>query len=180
MNSMRSSPAWGRAGRSTRPPRAPPGLAPYLGLMTTPEGIELDGDPIPDLIPVLSLALARCPGEHHVFGLGRLRIKECDRLHMTATLLAQLGVEVREEASALWIRGEARGRLFRGGFEVATGHDHRIAMTAAIAASLAEQALTLDDGRCVAKSYPDFWRDYRQLGGRAEADWLAPTDGEEH
>ena len=44
-------------------------------------------------------------------------------------------------------------------------NDHRIAMMAAIAATRCETPITITGAQCVAKSYPDFWEVYGQLGG---------------
>ena len=45
--------------------------------------------------------------------------------------------------------------------------DHRIAMCAAVAATRCTGAVTILHGECVEKSYPQFYEDYRQLGGNA-------------
>lgn len=57
------------------------------------------------------------------------------------------------------------GGGLKGGF-VRTYGDHRIAMSAAVAATACPYKVIIDDGDCVSKSYPEFWRDYRALGGR--------------
>ena len=46
--------------------------------------------------------------------------------------------------------------------------DHRIAMTAAVAATRMTAPLLLEEAECVAKSYPRFWEDYKKLGGVIE------------
>ena len=46
--------------------------------------------------------------------------------------------------------------------------DHRIAMTAAIAATIADGAVLIRNAQCVQKSYPGFWDDYCTLGGNYE------------
>ena len=58
---------------------------------------------------------------------------------------------------------EGAGRIAGGAVE--TRHDHRMAMAAAVAAAASEGPVRLDDGDCVAKSAPDFWRHYHRLGG---------------
>ena len=63
------------------------------------------------------------------------------------------------EGDTLLIRG--RGGL-RGGNASVLG-DHRLAMAAAIAACICRESVTVDDSRCVEKSYPGFWEDLRQL-----------------
>ena len=122
-------------------------------------GITLDAGPIPDLVPVVSCLAALCDGETRVENAARLRRKESDRLHTTAALLSALGGSVRELPDGLIISG--RDRL-SGGTADACG-DHRIAMSAAMAACGCEGPVTVSGSECVAKSYPAFWEDFASL-----------------
>ncbi len=122
-------------------------------------GITLDAGPIPDLVPVVSCLAALCDGETRVENAARLRLKESDRLQTTAALLSALGGSVRELPDGLIISG--RGRL-SGGTADACG-DHRIAMSAAMAACGCEGPVTVSGSECVAKSYPAFWEDFVSL-----------------
>ena len=122
-------------------------------------GITLDAGPIPDLVPVVSCLAALCDGETRVENAARLRLKESDRLQTTAALLSALGSSVRELPDGLIISG--RGRL-SGGTADACG-DHRIAMSAAMAACGCEGPVTVSGSECVAKSYPAFWEDFASL-----------------
>ena len=122
-------------------------------------GITLDAGPIPDLVPVVSCLAALCDGETRVENAARLRLKESDRLQTTAALLSALGGSVRELPDGLIISG--RGRL-SGGPADACG-DHRIAMSAAMAACGCEGPVTVSGSECVAKSYPAFWEDFASL-----------------
>ena len=47
-------------------------------------------------------------------------------------------------------------------------NDHRIAMAAAIGATVCQGPVTILDAQCVSKSYPKFWEEYRRLGGNYE------------
>ena len=122
-------------------------------------GITLDAGPIPDLVPVVSCLAALCDGETRVENAARLRLKESDRLQTPAALLSALGGSVRELPDGLIISG--RGRL-SGGTADACG-DHRIAMSAAMAACGCEGPVTVSGSECVAKSYPAFWEDFASL-----------------
>ena len=53
---------------------------------------------------------------------------------------------------------------FTGGIVDAMG-DHRIAMSAAIAATVCSGDVTILGAECVSKSYPKFWEEYSRLGG---------------
>ena len=122
-------------------------------------GILIDAAPIPDLIPVLSVVAAAAEGETRVINAGRLRLKESDRLRSTAKLLDALGARVREEQDGLRIAG---GRQLHGAVTDACG-DHRIAMSAAVAATVCDGAVTIPGAECVEKSYPGFWNDLDSL-----------------
>lgn len=119
----------------------------------------IDAAPIPDLIPVLSVVAALSEGETRVINAARLRLKESDRLATTAALLRGLGGAVEELPEGLVIRGKA---ALEGGMVDAAG-DHRIAMSAAVAASGCLRPVTLDGAENVAKSYPRFWEDFDAL-----------------
>ena len=121
-------------------------------------GITVDAAAIPDLIPVVSVVAACAAGETRITGAARLRLKESDRIATTAGLLRALGGDVTELPDGLIIRGSA----LTGG-TVDPANDHRIAMSAAVAASVCP--VTVPDSDCVAKSYPRFWEDYASVKG---------------
>ena len=122
-------------------------------------GVTIDAAPIPDLIPALSAVAAAAAGTTYIENAGRLRLKESDRLKSTARLIASLGGTAEELPDGLIIHG----REVLDGGSVETWRDHRIAMAAAAAACVCRSAVSLDDSRCVEKSYPRFWEDYASL-----------------
>ena len=110
-----------------------------------------------DEVPLLACLASRAErGWTSVFrGVGELRVKESDRLALVASNLAALGVAARTEGDTLFVEGGAappRGR-------VVTAGDHRLAMAFAVLGTVPGGAVELDDGRSVAISYPDFFRD---------------------
>ena len=121
--------------------------------------IEIDAAQIPDLVPVLGVTAAAARGTTRIINAGRLRLKESDRLKSTARLIASLGGTAEELPDGLIIHG----REALDGGSVETWRDHRIAMAAAAAACVCRGAVSLDDSRCVEKSYPRFWEDYASL-----------------
>ena len=125
----------------------------------TLRGITLDAGPVPDLVPVVSVLAALCAGETRIENAARLRIKESDRLRTTAALIEALGGTVRELPDGLIITGQP---ALAGGSVDASG-DHRIAMSAAVAACGCTQPVTVCGSECVAKSYPAFWEDFTAL-----------------
>ena len=125
----------------------------------------IDGSQCPDIIPVLSVAAALSEGTTEIIKAGSLRIKECDRLKAVATELRKLGAKIEEKEDGLIIEGVSE---LKGGVEVWSWNDHRIAMTLAIAATRCNEPIILKDYKCVSKSYPSFFEDYRNLGGIAD------------
>lgn len=124
-------------------------------------GITIDAAPIPDLIPVLSVVAAAAKGETHIINAARLRLKESDRLKSTSDLLTALGADVTELEDGLVICGD---KPLKGG-TVSSWGDHRIAMSAAVAASVCTNDVTVVGSECTAKSYPRFWTDLDLLKG---------------
>ena len=113
----------------------------------------IDAEPIPDLIPVLSVLACGASGDSRIINAGRLRLKESDRLRSTATMITALGGDVDELPDGLVIHGT--GSLEGG--TVDSWNDHRIAMSAAVAASICRKDVTVLGAECVRKSYPAFW-----------------------
>ena len=118
----------------------------------------------PDIFPILAILAAAAEGESHLVGAARLRIKESDRIAATASLLRSLGGSVTEHPASLSIFGN--GRLSGG--RVDGANDHRIVMSAAVAAILADAPVVITDAEAVNKSYPAFFADYQLLGGKVD------------
>lgn len=122
----------------------------------------IDGSQCPDIIPVVSLVAALGKGTTEVINAGRLRIKECDRLAAVASELNKLGAKITEKEDGLIIEGVSK---LKGGCSVWSHKDHRIAMTLAIASTVCEEPIVIRDYECVSKSYPEFWNDFKNVGG---------------
>ena len=125
--------------------------------------VTVDAGPMPDLIPIVSVVAAAASGETHILNAARLRLKESDRLSSVAQLLTALGGHVRELPDGLIVTG---GAPLTGGTADACG-DHRIAMSAAIAAALCAAPVTVRGSETTSKSYPRFWDDLAMLKGEA-------------
>lgn len=124
-------------------------------------GIELDGTQIPDLIPILSIAAACAKGVTTMRQIGRLRLKESDRIAAVVDMLTSLGCH-GVTAGEDWLRIEG-GRPFSGGV-VDGWHDHRIVMSSSVAAWQCTGSVEIVGAEAVRKSYPGFFGDLRQLG----------------
>ena len=117
---------------------------------------------IPDLVPILSIVAGANHGA--VFtNIQRLRIKESDRVVSTIAMLEALGGKADATEDTLTVYGTG----YRGG-TVDAQNDHRIAMSAAIAATVCKEPVTVLGAEAVNKSYPKFWEEYHRLGGKYE------------
>ena len=122
----------------------------------------IDCADIPDLVPIMAVvAGVKCGA---VFtNIARLRLKESDRVSAVSTMLQQLGAQTEVTEQTLTVYPAQ----YKGCTIDAVG-DHRIAMAAAIAATVSADPVTILDAQCVEKSYPDFWNTYKELGGNYE------------
>ncbi len=138
------------------------GISVYSGLLSS--AIKVDGSQYPDIIPVIALCCALSHGVSEIVNISRLRIKESDRLSATVEMINLLGGIVIEQKDAMIIQGVSS---LHGG-SVSAYNDHRMAMLAAIASTVCENAVVIDNKDCVEKSYPSFWDDFKSLGGEVD------------
>lgn len=116
---------------------------------------------IPDLVPIL--AVAACKHGAVFTDIRRLRLKESDRVASVIAMVEALGGRAEADANTLTVFPAPLG-----GGVVNSANDHRIAMSAAIAATICTQQVTILGAECTEKSYPQFWEEYRRLGGHYE------------
>ena len=122
----------------------------------------IEASDIPDLVPILSVVAAAKQGA--VFtNIQRLRLKESDRVASVIAMLTAIGGKAEATEDTLTVFGTG----LRGG-TVDSKNDHRIAMSAAIAATVCTEPVTILGAECVEKSYPKFWAEYARLGGDYE------------
>lgn len=121
--------------------------------------IDCDLSDCPDLFPILSTLCTQAEGTSTLRGLSRLRLKESDRVRSMAEGLKAMGADFTELGDTVKIRGSQ----LRGA-NVDPQEDHRVAMSLAVAALVAEGPTTIKDAECVSKSYPGFWEHVEQLG----------------
>lgn len=134
----------------------------YELLPALKEQITVSAADIPDLVPILSIAAA-CNRGAVFTDIRRLRLKESDRVASTVALIEGLGGKAEATEDTLTVYGTG----LTGG-TVDSVNDHRIAMSAAIAATVCVGPVTILGAECVKKSYPTFWEEYKRLGGQYE------------
>jgi 3-phosphoshikimate 1-carboxyvinyltransferase len=128
------------------------------------EGVKVPKRRAPSMIdeyPILAVAAAFAHGVTRMEGLEELRVKESDRLAAVEAGLNVNGVQTASGPDWLEIKGAAR---VQGGGKVETHLDHRIAMAFLVLGFAAERPVTVDDGRMIATSFPQFKALMRELG----------------
>jgi 3-phosphoshikimate 1-carboxyvinyltransferase len=129
------------------------------------QGVDVPAARAPSMIdeyPILAVAAAFATGETRMRGLHELRVKESDRLLAVSAGLTEAGVSHAIEGDDLIVQGGA-GDVAGGGF-VTTHLDHRIAMSFLCLGLAARKAMSVDDERTIATSYPSFRADMTRLG----------------
>lgn len=127
-------------------------------------GTRIDASDMPDAVPALAVTAAMCTsGTTHIVNAGRLRFKESDRLAAMGKLLRATGANFTATADGFTIMGGAR----LGGGVLDGCSDHRIIMAGALASAACRDSVYLTGAEAVRKSYPNFFRDFNSLGGRA-------------
>ena len=124
-----------------------------------PPEIVINGADIPDIIPISAVMACGKTGRTRFINCGRLRLKESDRLETVKTLICALGGQAIVDKDDLIVDG--CGQL-KGG-TIDSFKDHRIVMSAAIAATICTEPVTITNAQDVAKSYPEFFADYKRL-----------------
>jgi 3-phosphoshikimate 1-carboxyvinyltransferase len=114
-----------------------------------------------DEFPVLFVAAACATGKTTFSGIGELRVKESDRIAAMAAGLRELGIRVDESEDGAVVHGGP----FSGGTVRSFG-DHRIAMSLAVAGTIADAPVTVRNTDAVATSFPGFIDLLGRLGAR--------------
>jgi 3-phosphoshikimate 1-carboxyvinyltransferase len=132
------------------------------------KGVEVPAERAPSMIdeyPILAVAAAFASGRTVMRGLAELRVKESDRIALTAAGLEACGAVVEEEPEGMIVTGTG-GQPVRGGALVETHGDHRIAMAHLVMGLAAQTPISVDEPQMIATSFPGFV----ELMGRLGAD----------
>ena len=120
------------------------------------EAVEIEGDIIPrmvDEVPVLAVLATQARGSTVIRDAEELRYKETDRLTAISQTLKEMGAEIEEREDGLVIEGPTS---LRGGVELDSFQDHRIAMALAVAGLAADSPLEIKNSEVVDISFPGF------------------------
>jgi len=112
-----------------------------------------------DEIPILCLAATQARGRTTIRGAGELRNKESDRIAGIAAGLTALGASIEVSGDDIAITGPTPLR----GAATEALDDHRLAMTFAVAGTVASGTTTIDRAESAAVSYPSFYTELERL-----------------
>lgn len=120
------------------------------------KGVEIKGEMIPnaiDELPVVSVAACFAEGTTVISEARELRVKETDRIKAMTTELKKLGADISETDDGMIIKGQQS----LSGSKCNSWGDHRIAMSLAVAATMAKGETVIEDSDCVSISFPEFF-----------------------
>ncbi len=121
------------------------------------KAIELDCNHIPDAAMTLAIMALYAQGTTTLRNIASWRVKETDRLAAMACELRKLGAGVQEAPDFIRITAPATSADWRTA-SIHTYDDHRMAMCFALAAfNPAELPVRIEDPKCVAKTFPDYF-----------------------
>lgn len=121
---------------------------------------KYDFEECPDIAQTLAVTLAAKNIESKLYGLQTLKIKETDRIIALKNELKKLDCSSNDTEDTLYINTDFKDELIG---QIATYHDHRMAMAFAPLALVCSSIL-IEDENVVDKSYPRFWDDLKQIG----------------
>lgn len=127
------------------------------------KGCVIEGEIIPRLIdelPVIAVIATQAEGETIVKDAKDLRNKESDRIKTIVNELQKLGADIEEREDGFVIHGK---KALKGGVEVETYHDHRLAMSLYIAGLVSEKEVAVNGFEWVNISFPEFDRIFSTL-----------------
>ncbi|MCR5673742.1 MAG: 3-phosphoshikimate 1-carboxyvinyltransferase [Lachnospiraceae bacterium] len=128
--------------------------------------VDIDCTQIPDLVPALAVLAAFAPGKSTFRNVGRLRMKECDRVEAISEMLGAIAVKVDikcdGDSEVIVVCGCVGGQAPH--ISIDSKNDHRIAMAAAAIAAATDNPVVIKDAMAVDKSYPGFYDVIRRIG----------------
>ncbi|MBU1428304.1 3-phosphoshikimate 1-carboxyvinyltransferase [bacterium] len=119
------------------------------------KGVEIKKENVPFLIdelPLIAVVATQAQGKTVVSGARELRVKESDRIKAIVSELKKMGADIEEEEDGFTVNGPTRLQ----GAVCESYNDHRIAMSLAVAALLAEGKTVIKNSECIDISFPGF------------------------
>lgn len=126
------------------------------------KGVEIKKKNVPFLIdelPLIAVMATQAQGKTVVSGAKELRVKETDRIKAIVSELRKMGADIEEREDGFAVNGPTRLQ----GAVCESYNDHRIAMSLAVAALLAEGKTVIKNSECIYISFPEFEKTLQKL-----------------
>jgi len=117
-----------------------------------------------DDYPILAVAASMAKGKTYFKGINELRFKESDRFAGIINLLEKNGVKVESKKDTIIIHGKCE--LKKGGIEIKTNLDHRMAMSALIMGLVSKKEIKIDNSDTIKTSFPSFYKVMIKVGAK--------------
>jgi 3-phosphoshikimate 1-carboxyvinyltransferase len=117
--------------------------------------IDADFNDLPDAAMTAAVAALFAEGTSTLRNIGSWRVKETDRIAAMAAELRKLGAKVEEGRDFLRIT-PPQSSILNAGVAIDTYDDHRMAMCFSLVA-LGGVGVRINDPRCVAKTFPEYF-----------------------
>jgi 3-phosphoshikimate 1-carboxyvinyltransferase len=143
-------------------------LADVMARASALRAVEVGGEVVVraiDEFPIFAVAATQAAGVTVIRDAAELRVKESDRIGTVCQELRKMGADVTEQPDGMIIRGPTR----LSGAVVNSHHDHRLAMSLAVAALVAAGPTEVLDAGVIRDSFPNFVETMQELG--AEVAW---------
>jgi 3-phosphoshikimate 1-carboxyvinyltransferase len=126
------------------------------------KGMEIKEEMMPFLIdelPLIAVVATQAQGKTVVSGARELRVKETDRIKAIVSELKKMGADIEEKEDGFIVTGPSKLK----GAVCESYNDHRIAMSLAVAALLAEGKTVIKNSECIDISFPGFEKTLQKL-----------------
>lgn len=121
--------------------------------------VDMDMNHIPDAAMTIATSALFAKGTTTIRNIYNWRVKETDRLYAMATELRKVGAIVTEGEDFIEITPPAK--ILHA--QIDTYNDHRMAMCFALVALDDHCGVTINDPKCTAKTFPDFFEKFSQV-----------------
>lgn len=123
------------------------------------KAIDLDCNHIPDAAMTLAILALFADGTTTLRNIASWRVKETDRIAAMATELRKVGATVVEGADFIQITPPEK---LTPNAVIDTYDDHRMAMCFSLV-SLGGVPITINDPNCVAKTFPNYFEEFKKI-----------------
>lgn len=125
------------------------------------KAFNYDANDTPDLFPPLVALACNCKGTSSIKGVHRLIHKESNRAEVLQKEFSKIGANIYIKNDTMYINS----KQITGGI-INSHKDHRIAMAGSIIAINSIDDIEIHNAECVSKSYPNFFQDFKLIGGK--------------